>query len=183
MKKMLFIVLFVMLSFTVNVKALSYNSFDLKNRKVCSKIELAKANSDGSITKVACYDDYTTAKNKMKETDDNTLIILERKSDVTKVIDAKYALLYLDKGDKLTYLYTTSGVSTELTYMDNYSGYGATDAAFIELNYSNRAVKAKIGGATGWLKNGTYEIKYRVKDSFGNETVKIRKIVINQRFL
>lgn len=30
-------------------------------------------------------------------------------------------------------------------------------------------------------KNGTYEIKYRVKDSFGNETIKIRKVVINQR--
>ena len=147
-----------MLSFTINVKALSYNSSELKKRNECSKIELAKANSDGSIEKIECFDDYNAAKNKMNENEEKALIILERKDNVTKVIDAKYALLYLDKGDKLTYLYTSNSCKTELTYMDNYSGYGATDAAFIELNYSNKAVKAKIGGATGWLKNGTYEI-------------------------
>ena len=159
MKKYIYIILFVMLSFTINVSALSYNSSALKNRKTCSKIELAKANDDGSITKVSCYDDYTTAKNKMNETDDNTLIILERKNDVTKVIDAKYALLYLDKGDgNLTYLYTSSSLSTEKTYMYNSGSYGGTDAVYLELNYSNKAVKTRINGVTGWIKSGRYEI-------------------------
>ena len=158
MKKRLYLIVFVMLSFTINVHALSYNSSELKNRKECEKFELAKANSDGSITKVSCFNDYAMAKDKMNTDEDKTLIILERDNDITKVIDAKYALLYLDKGDKLTYLYTSNSCKTELTYMDNYSGYGATDAAFIEMNYNNHSVKAKIAGAVGWLKKGTYEI-------------------------
>ena len=159
MKKVLYLVLFIVLSFTVNVSALSYNSSELKNRKECEKFELAKANSDGSITKVECYSDYTAAKNKMNEEDDNTLIILERKDNVTKVIDAKYALLYLDKGDgELTYMYSSSSFTKELTYMYNSGTYGGTDAAYLELNYSNKAVKARINGVTGWIKSGRYEI-------------------------
>ena len=42
--------------------------------------------------------------------------------------------------------------------MNNYADYGATDAAYIELNYSNKAAKIRIGGATGWVKNGEYTI-------------------------
>ena len=91
-------------------------------------------------------------------TDDNSLIILERSNNITKVIDAKYALAYLDKGDTVTYLYSSSGLSSTLTYMDNYSRYGAIDAAFLDINFSNKAVKVKLGGVVGWLKNGTYEI-------------------------
>ena len=158
MKKIKFLILFVMLLFTINVKALSYNSNELKNRNKCPKIELAMANSDGSIIDGECFDDYVLAKNKMNESEGNDWIILERKDNVTKVIDAKYAILYLDKGDKLTYLYTANNVNTEITYMDNYASYGATDAAYLELNYSNKAVKTKIAGVIGWLKSGTYEI-------------------------
>lgn len=158
MRKLKLLVLFIMLSFTFNVRALGRNSSDLKNRSVCSKFELAKANSDGSITKVNCYDDYNSAKSKMNETDDNSLIILERSSSVTKVVDAKYALLYLDQGDKNINVYNNSSFSTSLTYMNNYANYGATDAALIEINFSNKAAKIKIGGVTGWIKSGTYYI-------------------------
>ena len=158
MKYIKYLVLFIMLSFTINVNALRRDSADLKNRKVCDKIELAKANSDGSITKVECLTDYNTAKNKMDESEESSLIILERSGDTTKVIDAKYALAYLDRGDKVTYLYNSSSVKTNITYMDNYSGYGAPDAAYLELNYSNKAIKIKIGGVTGWVKNGEYTI-------------------------
>ena len=147
-----------MLSFSFNVYALKRNSTDLKNRNVCAKIELAKASADGSISKVSCYNDYNTAKTKMNELDDNSLIILERSNNVTKVIDAKYALVYLDRGEKLTYLYSGSNLKTNITYMNNYADYGATDGAFIELNYSNKAAKIKIGSATGWVKNGEYTI-------------------------
>ena len=142
----------------MNVYALGRNSSDLKNRSVCSKIELAKANKDGSITKVECYSDYNSAKNKMNEIDDNSLIILERSNSVTKVIDAKYALLYLDQGDKNIDVYNNSSFSTSLTYMNNYSNYGATDAALLEINYSNKAAKLRIGGVTGWIKGGNYYI-------------------------
>ena len=158
MKKLLYLVLFVMLSFTINVSALSYNSSDLKNRKECSKIELATANADGSLTKVECFDDYTAAKNKMKEMDDQTLVILERKNDVTKVIDAKYALVYLQKDSNLTNVYSSSALSTEITYMYNNGSYGGTDGAFLEINYSNKAAKIRIAGVTGWIKSGRYEI-------------------------
>ena len=158
MSKFKYLILFVVLSFSMNVYALGRNSSELKNRSLCEKIELAKANSDGSLTKVNCYTDYNTAKNKMDELEDNTLVILERSNSVTKIIDAKYALVYLDRGDKLTYLYSGSNLKTNITYMDNYSSYGAPDAAFIEINYSNKAAKIKIGGATGWVKNGEYII-------------------------
>ena len=158
MKKGYLLVLFVVLSFTTNVYALRRDSADLKNRKVCEKIELAKANTDGSITKVECFTDYNTAKNKMNESDDSSLIILERSSSVTKIIDAKYALAYLDRGDTLTYLYSGNNLKTSITYMDNCTSYGAPDAAFIDLNYSNKAAKIKIGSATGWVKNGEYTI-------------------------
>ena len=158
MRKLQYLILFIMLSFSFNVNALGRNSNDLKNRNVCSKIELAKANTDGSITKVACYNDYNSAKSKMNETKDDSLIILERSSSVTKIIDAKYALLYLDHGDKNTDVYNNSSFSSSITYMNNYSSYGATDAAFLEINYSNKAAKMRIAGVTGWIKNGTYYI-------------------------
>ena len=158
MRYLKYFILFVVLSFSLNVYALRRDSNDLKNRSVCSKIELAKANKDGSITKVECYSDYNTAKNKMNESDDNSLIILERSNSVTKVIDAKYAILYLDHGDTNTDVYNNSSFSKSITYMNNYSNYGATDAALLEINYSNKAAKMRIGGVTGWIKNGTYYV-------------------------
>ena len=158
MKKFKILVLFVMLSFSFNVYALKRNSNDLINRNVCEKIELAKANTDGSITKVSCYTDYNSAKNKMNETDDSSLIILERSGGVTKIIDAKYALLYLDHGNTNVDVYSSSSVSSSITYMNNYKDYGATDGVLLEINYSNKAAKLRIAGVTGWIKNGNYYI-------------------------
>lgn len=158
MKKYLYIVLFVMLSFSFNVSALKSTDSALTGRNVCPKIELAKANSDGSITKVECYDNYKSAKDKMNELEDKSLIILERINNVTKVIDAKYALVYLDRGEVLTNIYSTSALNSQLTYMNNSASYGATDGAFISLDYSNRAVKIKIAGVTGWVQYGDYTI-------------------------
>ena len=158
MRKLKFLILFVVLSFTINVYALGRNSNDLKNRKECDKFELAKANTDGSITKVSCYSDYNSAKSKMDETEDNSLIILERSNSVTKIVDAKYALLYLDHGDVNVNIYNNSSFSTELTYMNNSSNYGATDAALLEIKYSNKAAKMRINGVTGWIKSGNYYI-------------------------
>lgn len=158
MRYLKYFILFVVLSFSLNVSALRRDSGDLKNRNVCSKFELAQANVGGSITKVECFNDYNTAKNKMNESDDKTLIILERSNNVTKIIDAKYAILYLDRGDVNTDVYNNSSFSSAITYMNNYGSYGATDAALIEINYSNKAAKMKIAGVTGWIKNGTYYV-------------------------
>ena len=155
--KYLFFIVLLLLSFKVD--ALKRNSSDLINRKVCDKFEVIKANTNGTITSVACFTNYNDAKKKMNEDDDKTLAILERSSNVTRVIDAKYALAYLDKGkDALTYIYTSNSVKTEITYMNNYRDYGATDAAYLELSYANKAIKVRIGGVTGWIKNGEYTI-------------------------
>ena len=158
MKKINYLILFIVLSFTMNVCALKSSDANLKNRNVCEKIELAKANKDDGVEKVECFNNYADAKKKMNEMEDDSLIILERSNNVTKVIDAKYALVYLDRGDVLTYLYTTNSLKNTSTYMNNSANYGATDGAFIELNYSNKAAKIKIGGATGWVKNGEYTL-------------------------
>ncbi len=158
MRYLKYFVLFVVLSFSFNVYAYRRDSNELKNRNVCEKIELAKANSDGTITKINCYSDYNSAKAKMNESEERDLIILERSNSVTKIIDAKYALLYLDHGDKNTDVYNNSSFSSSITYMNNYSRYGATDAALLEINYSNKAAKMKIAGVVGWIKNGNYYI-------------------------
>ena len=156
--KKIYVLFLIIFLFTINVNALKSTSSDLKNRNVCSNFELAVAMEDDSISKVSCYDSYDAAKKAMDEGEDKDLIILQRVSGVTKVIDAKNALVYLDRGDTLTYVYNSSSVTTDITYMNNASTYGATDGALISLNYSNKAVKIKIGGVVGWIKNGNYTI-------------------------
>ncbi len=160
MKKFMVIFLSILFCFTVNVKALT--STEIKSRNVCGNlpIELATANSDKTLTHVDCYSDYKTAKAKMNATNNDNLVILERKSGVTKIIDAKMALVYLgvkSVNTNTTY-YTSSSLSSSLTYANHHSTYGATDGVFLELNYSNYAIKVKSNGITGWLKNGDYII-------------------------
>ena len=123
MRKLKYLILFLVLSFTLDTYALRRDSNDLVNRKTCEHFEFAKANVDGSITSVTCFNEYKLAKEKMDSEEDESLIILERKNNVTKIIDAKYALAYLDRGDKLTYIYSNTTFKSSLTYMDNYSYY------------------------------------------------------------
>ena len=155
---------------TFNVYGLKSNSSDLINRNVCSHYELALANSDGTITKKECYDSYSLAKKAMDSdinTEENNYdneIILERSNGVTRVIDAKYAVVKLDKGkDALTYLYSKSNGTGNSTYMNNYSSYGAVDGAFIEYNENYKTVKVKVGGE----KSGLLEhVFVRVSEDF-----------------
>lgn len=144
--------------FTINVNALTTS--EIKERNVCENIELAIANSDKSLTSVKCFDNYTDAKNEMDNIDNDDLVILERKNSETKIINAKYALVYLGVRNitENTYYYSTSGLTTSISYMNHHANYGATDGVFLELNYANYAVKVKSNGVVGWLKNGYYEI-------------------------
>ena len=158
MKKVKYIVFFFVLLCTFNTYALKSSDTKLTERSICPKLELAKAQADESILSIACYDNYTDAKNKMKEMADNDLIILERSNNVTRIIDAKYALVYLDRGDVLTYLYSSSALNSTITYMNNYASYGATDGALIEINYGNKAAKIRLGGVTGWIRESSYKI-------------------------
>lgn len=150
------IIIFVMSFFIINVDALT--SSELSSRNACSNFELALANKDGSITGIGCYGDYNSAKSAMDNNLSDDAIILEKVSGNVKVIDAKYALVNLNRGDVLTYIYTNSNVNTSITYMNNDDYYGGVDGAYLGLNYSNKAIKIIISGVTGWLKNGTYTI-------------------------
>ena len=157
MKNGLFLIIVIIL-LSINTYAYRSDDSNLTGRVACNNYELAFANSDGTITSVNCYDNIRDAKTKMNEMEEDNLIILGRLSGITKVVDAKYALLYLDRGDVLTYLYRDQYTSSSITYMNNYSYYGASDGALIDLNYDTFAALVKIGGAMGWIKNGQYKI-------------------------
>ncbi len=155
------IIVLVMLLFTMNVKALKRNSSELINRSVCSKFELAKALNDTNknLEKVACYDTYKLAKENMDKSDDKSLVILERSNNKTMIIDAKYALVNLDKGkSELSYVYSNNACTSNDVYMNNYNAYGAVDAAFLEFNESYHSIKLMLDGLTGWVKKGEYNI-------------------------
>ncbi len=158
MKKINVMFFMMILLFTFNTYALKSNDANLTGRNTCGKIELAHAKEDDGIESVSCFDDYASAKKKMDGMEDKDLIILERNNGVTKIIDAKYALVYLDRGDVLTYLYSSKDIKNTITYMNNSANYGATDGALIEINYSNKAAKIRIGGVTGWVKSNEYKI-------------------------
>ena len=106
----------------------------------------------GSITSVSCYDDYESAKVAMNESTDSDLIILGIVDGQVEVIDAKYALLYLDHGDINQNIYSSSDLKSSLTYMNNYGNYGGGEGAYLGIDYSNKASKIKISGVTGWIK-------------------------------
>ena len=158
MKRLTILILLFIMFFTFDTYALKSNDANLIGRTTCEKIELAHAKESGEIISVSCFNDYNSAKNKMYEMEDNDLIILERKNNETKVIDAKYALVYLDRGDVLTYLYSSKDLKNNITYMNNSANYGATDGALIEINYSNKAAKIRLGGVTGWVKENEYKV-------------------------
>lgn len=152
------IIVFIMLFSCYKVDALKSGSSELSGRTVCETFEVALANSDDSITSVGCYSSYNDAKAAMNNHESDNAIILEKVSGKFKVVDAKYALAYLDRGEVVTNVYTTSALKTAYTYMNNASAYGGSEAAFVELNYANKAIKIKISGVSGWISNGTYTL-------------------------
>lgn len=148
--KLLFI--FIIAFCYKDVSALKSTSSELTKRNVCENIELAIANSDGSITSISCYDDYQDAKSAMDESSDEDLIILGIVDGQVEVIDAKYALFNLNHGDVNQNIYSANNLKTALTYMNNDDNYGGVEGAYLGINYSNKAAKIKISGVVGWLK-------------------------------
>ena len=158
--------LFCMMLFAMSFfDTYALTSAELASRSVCEKFELALANSDGTLTSVECYSAYNDAKGAMNEHESDDAIILEKVNGKVLVIDAKYALAYLDIGDVNRNVYTESNVKTAYTYMNNYASWGAPDAAFLEINYANRAIKIRLSGITGWIKaddEGKGRIQYKI---------------------
>ncbi|MBQ2639484.1 MAG: DUF5011 domain-containing protein [Bacilli bacterium] len=159
MKYLIFlIVLFGIIFSYKNVNALTLSQYSSRNN-CSSKFELAKANSDGSATKVGCYNSYSEAKSAMNSNSADNVFIFDTTSGSTKIVDAKYALLDLSVNpETLTYFYETKDLNTrKYTYMDTGSLYGGVDGALLDVNY-NKSVKVMIGGLSAWIGNGTYEI-------------------------
>lgn len=140
------------------VKALTYK--EIESRSVCPNFELAIANTSKNLDSVACFDTYLDAKNKFNETNNDDLVILERKNNITKIIDAKYALVYLGVRSisENTNYYSNNNLTSSIAYMNHHPNYGATDGAFLEFNYDNHAALVYSNGVKGWLKNDYYRI-------------------------
>lgn len=156
MKK--YLVLFNILFFLciLNINALTYN--EIKSRNVCEHFELAEAKSDKNLLNIKCFNTYEEAKQEMNSINNDNLVILEKNNNLTRIIDAKYALVYLDIGEELTYYYRNKDLTGYITYMNHSGNYGATDGVFIELNYANHAIKIKTNGVTAWTRDGNYKI-------------------------
>lgn len=145
--------------FPLLVKAMPVSEIEGRNACGNQAYELAYANTDGTLTTKSCHDTYPDAKSNMDQASggrEDDLVILERESGKTKIIDAKYAIVDLNKGTP--YQNTNilnSGDATDnttYTYINGYSSYGAVDAAYIERNHDTGRIKIKIGGLTGWVR-------------------------------
>ena len=156
MKKYLILINIIFFLTILNTNALTYN--EIKSRNTCPNFELAEAKSDKSLASIRCFNTYDEAKNSMNNTNNDNLVILERSNNLTRIIDAKYALVYMDIGEELTYYYRNKDLTGYITYMNHSGNYGSTDGVFLELNYSNHAIKVKINGVVGWTRDGNYKI-------------------------
>ena len=81
----------------------------------CASYELASAEPDGSLNKVACYNTYEEAKQVMDSTANDNLVIVGNR----KIVDAKYALIDYDQ---LTATGYTSVYSDKNLIIDNNTG-------------------------------------------------------------
>lgn len=113
----------------------------------CASYELASAEPDGSLNKVACYNTYEEAKQVMNSTANDNLVILGNR----RIIDAKYALIDYDQLTTAGYtsVYSDKNLSTEITYI---RGGNSDDAVFLELDPGTGRIKIKVSGTVGWIK-------------------------------
>ena len=164
MKKRLLMFSILILFFMSVKDVYAFDSSNYKNRALCGNFEVAKFESNGTITKVGCYGNYSEAKNFMKSNGANNLAIMTKVSGSTKIIDANVALLDLSVNpEQLTYFYTNSNLTgSSYTYMDTGSLYGGVDGVLMDATYSNTAnvwvAKVRIGNFTGWIRQTAYEV-------------------------
>lgn len=113
----------------------------------CTSYELASAEPDGSLNKVACYNTYEEAKQVMNSTANDSLVIVGNR----RIVDAKYALIDYDQLTTAGYtsVYSDKYLSSEITYI---TGGDSDDAVFLELDPATGRIKIKVSGAVGWIK-------------------------------
>lgn len=152
-----FLLIFILL-LCKNVKA--YTIAELVNYSYCSngQYSLAHALSDGSLTGSACYNTYAQAKTVMDAASDDDLVIIYNYAGATKVIDAKYAIAKLDKGNVTTNIYPTSSLASAYTYMNNSSSYGGVDGAFSGFDNNYKSARVTISGYTGYVNESSHKL-------------------------
>jgi len=124
------IFVFIYLFLSVSPKAFALNASEVANRQTdCQNYELASAEPNGSLNKVACYDTYQETKETMDKTENDNLVIVFDK----KIIDAKYALIDYDHATNAGYtkIYQDKNLKNELTYI---RGGDSDDAVFLEMD-------------------------------------------------
>lgn len=73
----------------------SFNNIEVKAQSACDlKYELAYIEDDGSFTKVDCFDDFNSAKNALKEKDDDYVIRHENSLSPSKIIAMNAGVAY-----------------------------------------------------------------------------------------
>lgn len=135
-------------------RALTHDELQSYNECGSSPFELAYANADGTLSLKSCYNSYQEAKTAMDnstEAGSDNLVIIHFASP-TRIVDAKYALLNLNtKGNSNAYLYPTESSTSYNNYINGYSAFYATDAAYLGYVSGNGRAKLKISGYTGYI--------------------------------
>lgn len=136
----------------ISTDALS--SQEIKSRNACNTLnfELAYANYDGSLATKACYNSYQEAKSAMdlsEEEDSDNLVILERKNEITSIVDARYGFVdYDQKVSVTTDLYKNLTDKKAFTYI---IGGDSDDAAFLEIDFNSGRAKILVSGLVAWV--------------------------------
>lgn len=126
---------------------------EMLSRAVCPNFEVAIANPDGSLTNMACFGTYEESVSYMNSSADDDLVILERANNETRLIDAKYAIAYVSKGNNQSTinLYKTVSTSYAWTYVVGGPDYASSDAAFMGIDYDSKKAHIMISGFDGYV--------------------------------
>ena len=126
---------------------------EMLSRAVCPNFEVAIANPDGSLTNMACFGTYEESVSYMNSSADDDLVILERANNETRLIDAKYAIAYVSKGNNQSTinLYKTVSTSYAWTYVVGGPDYASSDAAFMGIDYGSKKAHIMISGFDGYV--------------------------------
>ncbi len=124
------------------------------------EVAVAYADNDVRLKCYATYSEAYTAMNNYESTESAVAIIKQG----TKIINAKYALVNMARGDVTTRLYDkaeyiTYENNTGSDYYDTYvHGQWGVDAAFMGYDSQHKAVKLMISGYTGYARSNQVEI-------------------------
>ena len=166
MKKKILIIVFIMTICIIPYHTKALTKEEISSRNVCANYEVGIAiesipadPTSTSIKHISCHNTYNEALQAMNNSSHVDTILLERKNNYTKIINAKYAILDLSlRGENVTYYYPTSTSNSYDNYLVTSASTGAADGAFLDFDPNTRRAKVKIAGYTGWVNEDAYNI-------------------------